>query len=55
MSPVSWQHSARGPLYNLHTSPYIILHPQKQKLSTRSTRRKKVLSRRAWCVFMLRM
>ena len=23
MSPVSWQHSATGPLCNLHTSPYI--------------------------------
>ena len=23
MSPVSWQHSAMGPLYNLHTSPFI--------------------------------
>ena len=23
MSPVSWQHSATGPLYNLHTSPFI--------------------------------
>ena len=36
-------------------SPHIIFYPQKERLSTRSTRRKKVLSRRAWCVFMLRM
>ena len=36
-------------------SPHIIFYPQKQKLSTRSTRRKKVLSRCTWCVFMLRM